>query len=134
MNQTTHQTTPTLIEQQDTVLEAMSELRVMRRGTLSHQVYAQRSARNSGHGACGPYPLLQGYCEGKHFSRRVSAEDASRVANQIECRKQFEALCARYVSLGEALADRPDAEDDVQEALKKKRGPKSSKARKSRAS
>ena len=129
-----NRTTPTLIEQQDTLLEAMSEIRVMRRGTLSPQVYSQRRARKSGHGACGPYPVLQGYCEGKHFSRRVSVKDAPRIANQLESRKQFEALCARYVSLGEALADRPDAETAVQEALKKKRGPKSSKAAKSRIS
>jgi hypothetical protein len=127
-------TTLALLEQQDALLEAMSTIRVMRRGTLSTQEYAQRRARKAGGGASGPYHLLQGYRDGAHFSRRVSAEGAPHVARQIESRKRLQALCAQYVLLGEALAEQPGAEAEWEERLKKKRGRRSSKAGRSRSS
>ena len=65
------------------------------------------------------------------MSQRVPILDAPQFARQIETRKHFESLCARYVSLGEMLAQAPDAETAVEEALKKKPGRKSNKARRS---
>ena len=117
--------TASLIEQQDIVLDAMGQLRVLRRGTLSTQVYTERQTRKAGHGACGPYHVLQGYREGKHYSRRVSGEETAQVTQQIERRKQFEALCAQYVDLGDALAEQPDAQAVQEEALKKRPAPRS---------
>jgi len=114
-----NQPAATLIQQQDTLLEAMRQTRVMRRGTLSSQQYPQRRARKDGHGAAGPYALWQGYQDGKHFSQRVTVANVPRFTCQIEARKHFEGLCAQYVSLGEALAQASDADAAVQEALKK---------------
>jgi len=123
-----------LIEQQDVVLNAMGRLRIMRRGTLSAQVYAERQTRKAGHGACGPYHVLQGYREGKHYSCRVSDEEAPQVTQQIERRKQFETLCAQYVDLADALAQQPDAQAVEEEALKKRPRSPSRKIGKSRES
>jgi len=129
-----NQTAATIIKQQDALLEAMGETRVMRRGTLSMQEYGERRTRRNGQGAAGPYALWQGYQDGKHFSRRVPVQDVPQFAREIETRKHFESLCARYVSLGEALAQSPDAKTAVEDALKKKPGRKSNKAKKSDAS
>jgi hypothetical protein len=94
-----------LQKQQDIVLEQMRQLRLMYCGTLSEQRYAERYVRNDGAGATGPYFLWQGTRQGKRFGRRVNAQQAQRIREGIETRHRFEALCAQFVALGEALAD-----------------------------
>lgn len=106
-------------QQQNALLDQMRTLRVMRRGTLSRQEYSQRRARKQGTGASGPYFVWQGSHSGKHFSKRVSAQEAEQVKHEIETRQQFERLCEEYVRLGEALATREGARTQQDGALKK---------------
>jgi hypothetical protein len=129
-----NQTATAILKQQNAILDAMSETRVMRRGTLSIQEYPARRARKNGHGVTGPYALWQGYQDGKHFSERVTGQDVVRFTGQIEARKRFELLCAQYINLGQALAQAPDAASAVEEALKKKPVRKSSGTGKSHVS
>ena len=108
----------------------MRTLRVMRRGTLSHQEYPQRRARKQGTGASGPYFVWQGFRGGKHFSKRVSAQEAEQVKHEIETRRQFERMCEEYVGLGEALATREGARTKQDASLKKGLKSRSKQARK----
>ena len=116
--------------QQNALLDQMRTLRVMRRGTLSHQEYPERRARKQGAGASGPYFLWQGFRGGKHFSKRVSAQQAEQVRHEIETRRQFEQLCEEYVRLGEALATGERARTEQDESLKKGLKSRSKQARK----
>jgi len=103
-----------LQQEQDAVIEQMRQLRLMYRGTLSEQQYPSRRARKDGAGATGPYFLWQGSKQGKRFGQRVDAQQAQRIRDGIETRHRFEDLCARFVVLGEALAQcaakRPSAD------------------------
>jgi len=117
--------------QQRALLEEMGRIRVMRRGTLSQQRYAQRQTRRGGQGASGPYFLWQGYVQGKRFGRRVGADEAQTMRAEIEARRRFEQLGAQYIALGEQLAERQAARGASDEALKKGLKPRSSRARKS---
>jgi hypothetical protein len=122
------QSTREIQQQQDSLLEEMGRIRVMRRGTVSRQQYRERRARKEGKGASGPYFMWQGYREGKHFSQRMSARQAQRMQQEIEARKQFERLCAEYVKLGETLAQcyaaRMGASEEAQKkGLKPRRKP-----------
>jgi hypothetical protein len=116
---------------QQEVLEAIGRIDTMRRGALSRQHYPDRRARKDGRGAVGPYFVWQGYENGKHFSRRVSAEQAERLSREIEERKRFERLCAEYVALGEARADAGQREGDPADDVKKKPNSPSRRTRKS---
>ena len=115
---------------QNALLDQMRTLRVMRRGTVSHQEYLQRRARKQGAGASGPYFVWQGFRNGKHFSKRVSAQQAEQVKHEIETRRQFEQLCEEYVRLGEALAMREGARTKQDESLRKGLKSRSKQARK----
>jgi hypothetical protein len=112
-------TTREIEQQQNAILDQMRTLRVMRRGMLSHQEYLQRRARNQGTGASGPYFVWQGFRNGKHFSKRVSARQVEQVEHEIETRRQFERLCEEYARLGEALAMREGIRTKQDESLKK---------------
>jgi hypothetical protein len=108
-----------LNQQQDALLEQMGQIRVMCRGTLSAQEYPARRARKDGQGAAGPYYLWQGFIDGKHFSRRVSAQEAQRLKEGIEARHHFEQLSGQYVELGEALSEAVRRNGELAQTLKK---------------
>jgi len=108
-----------LHQQQDALIEKMGQFRVMYRGTLSEQRYLARRARKGGEGATGPYFVWQGTREAQRFGRRVNAREAQRIREGIEARHRFEALCAQYVALGEALAECLEAKNEAMDALKK---------------
>jgi len=116
------QTIEQIEQRQDAVVEQMSRIRVMRRGTVSEQHYQGRRKRKGGTGASGPYYIWQGYVNGKRFSQRVSATEVERIKQEIEQRRRFERLCAEYVGLGEALAqaghEQVDQFDGVKKGLK----------------
>jgi hypothetical protein len=97
----------------------MRQYQLMYRGTLSGQHYGGRRARKAGQGATGPYFVWQGSLGGKHFSRRVNARQAELLKQGIEARHEFEALCAQYVALGQALAEHLYQEGELAERVKK---------------
>ena len=109
-------------ERQEAILAEMGRIRTMRRGTISAQEYGGRRSRKGGKGATGPYFLWQGYVGGRRFGRRVGAEEAARMRDEIEQRCRFEALCAEYVALGETLAER---RNNPSETDRQKKTPKS---------
>mgnify|MGYP001559458562 CR=1 FL=1 len=124
-------TTQQIRQRQNAVLEEISRIRVMRRGTLSEQHYAQRRERKGGAGACGPYFILQGYGGGKRFSKRIASEQVEQVRNEIAQGRRFQDLCKEYMTLGEALAEDARRQPAADEAVKKGLKSRSSRALKS---
>lgn len=128
------QTVQQIQQRQDVIVEELSQIRVMRRGSVSEQRYGDRRKRKGGKGASGPYFLWQGYVDGKRFGQRVSAAEAEQIREDIEQRHRFEQLCVEYVRLGEALAQQlaqePRMEAAAEGILKKKLTSPSSKTRK----
>jgi len=108
-----------IVNRQDEILQAVSRIRLMRRGTLSQQTYGQRAKRKNGKGAVGPYFLWQGTIRGKRFGQRVSAVEAERVKEGIAQRQAFKALCQEYVELSCQLAAQDSEGKDRGEAVKK---------------
>lgn len=121
-----------IVQRQQALLEDMRRIRVMRRGTLSQQRYTERQERRGGRGACGPYFVWQGYVKGKRFGVRVDASHAETMKEEIEARRRFERLCAEYIEIGEALAERQRKKAVSEEGLKKGLKSRSNRARKSR--
>ena len=121
-----------IVKRQNEILEAIGRVRVMRRGTLSRQTYAERAKRKHGKGAVGPYCLWQGSVRGQHFSRRVSGGEAERIEQGIAQRHAFEALCEEYTELSCRLAALEGQETDWEGMVKKGLKSRSSKAGKSR--
>jgi hypothetical protein len=126
------QTVQQIRQRQDALLEAMGAIRVMRRGTVSEQRYAERRQRKGGAGACGPYFLWQGYVRGKRFSERVAPGQAEAMREEMAQAKRFQELCQEYMALGEALAEqaRQEPAGAPVGALKKGRKSRSSRASK----
>lgn len=108
-----------IVARQDRILEEMSRIRAMVRGTLSWQEYGERAKRRGGKGAVGPYALWQGTVSGKRFCRRVTHAKADQVASGIEQRHAFGALCEEYVDLGCRLSELEWAGTASDDAVKK---------------
>ena len=121
-----------IVKRQDEILQAISQIRVMQRGTLSQQTYPQRAERKEGKGAVGPYGLWQGTVGGKRFGQRVTGVEAQRVREGISQRHRFEALCEQYIELSCQLAALVGEGAAQEEILKKK--PRSRSRRASRSS
>ncbi len=120
-----------IAKRQDEILQCIRRIRVMRRGTLSWQVYPERAQRKGGKGAVGPYGLWQGTRGATRFGKRVSQARAQRVAQGIAQRHAFESLCEEYMELSCRLAALEDEQAAREEALKKGLTSRSNKARKS---
>lgn len=119
-----------IISKQEEILERLSRIRTMERGTLSRQSYPHRAKRKNGNGAVGPYYLWQGTVGGKRFGKRISGAEAERVEAGIAQRHAFEALCGEYVELSCQLAASVKEGDISDETLKKKLKPPSNRTRK----
>jgi hypothetical protein len=90
-----------LEEQREQVLEQMRSIDRLHRGTLSqHFLRRQRGGKTVTH---GPYFVLQGYFQGKKFSRHVPAEKAAEVGQHVENYQRFQALAGRFVTLTEQI-------------------------------
>lgn len=106
---------------QNEVLEAMGQIRVMERGTLTPQKYLERAARKEGKGAVGPYWLWQGTVHGQRFGVRVSGHQAQRVQEGIAQRHAFSVLCEEYIDLAcqrSALASKAASQEAEKKGLK----------------
>lgn len=121
--------TQQIVERQEEILKSMSRIRLMERGTVSRQRYADRAKRKDGEGAVGPYCLWQGTVHGKRFGKRLSGREAEQVEAGIARRHAFEALCEEYVELSCRLSAADDG-GKSEEAVKKGLKSRSSKAKK----
>ena len=99
-----------LLQQREQVLEEMRAIDRLRRGAFSrHFLHRRKSGKIHTH---GPYFVLQGYLRGQKFSEHIAAEQAARVAVDVENYQRFQALAERFVTLTDEmtrLEDQPDS-------------------------
>jgi hypothetical protein len=77
------------------ILQQMERIQTMERGSLQEE---RRPSRQDPGLANGPYFKHQIWEDGKNQTRRVPQEEADRLAQAIQGRKQFEALAQEFVS------------------------------------
>jgi hypothetical protein len=88
------------------ILDAMRQIERLRQGTISEQYYGSGESRQ------GPYYVLQGYAEGKHWSRRIPRGQVEQVRADLEAGADFQALCRKFAEVTEEatiMADQPDS-------------------------
>lgn len=102
----------------------MADLDRLRRGSLSQQFF--RGA--DGH-KLGPYHVLQGYFEGKKFSRRIPAAEVAQVAADVANYQRFQALAETFVTLSEQMTHAQDGRADAKKNSKRRRSPRRSSKR-----
>jgi hypothetical protein len=113
----------TLERGQEEILSELSEIRAMKRGTVTHQRMRIRG-RPKGEAVCGPYPVLTWKEAGQTRSLRLRVPDEVAWAEQaIGNYRRFAVLCREYEHLGElrALGQRPGVESASDQARKKGR-------------
>jgi len=86
------------------ILDAMRSIERLRQGTISEQYYGSGESRQ------GPYYVLQGYAEGKHWSRRIPREQVEQVRADLGAGADFQDLCRKFAEVTEEatiMADQP---------------------------
>lgn len=86
------------------ILDEMRQLERLRQGTISEQYYG------SGENRQGPYYVLQGYSDGKHWSQRIPRDQIEQVRADLEAGAHFKELCQAFAEVTEEatiMADKP---------------------------
>ena len=82
-------------DKRNKILEHMGRIERMRQGTLSEQYYGTGDNRR------GPYYVLQGYAEGRHWSQRVPREQVEQVRADLVAGVRFQDLCRSFAEITE---------------------------------
>lgn len=86
------------------IVQQMSAITRMRRGTVNEQYFEAREKDGSAHRR-GPYFLYSRTEKGKSFSQRVTLEDVDRYREETDNCRRFKELADRCVMICEALAE-----------------------------
>ena len=84
------------------IIGEIREIDRMRQGTISEQYYG------TGENKQGPYYVLQGYDNGKHWSKRIPKDQIDQVRADIKAGECFKVLCQDYVDLTEQATIKQD--------------------------
>jgi hypothetical protein len=114
-----------LSAQRDNVLAQLQSLDRLRRGSLSRQVYV-RKKQGASASPQGPYYVLQGFHQGKKFSRRIPAEQAPQVEQAVANYKRFQALADQCVTLTDQLTQIAEGRPDSKKNSSRRKSSKSS--------
>jgi len=77
------------------ILDKMRQIERLRQGIISEQYYG------SGENRQGPYYVLQGYADGKHWSRRIPRDQVEQVQADLEAGVHFKELCREFAEVTE---------------------------------
>jgi hypothetical protein len=108
------------------ILQQMEQIQFMERGSLQEE---RRPSRQDPALATGPYFKHQVWEDGKNQTRRVPQEEAGRLAQAIQGRKQFEALAEEFVSATVALTRAEQGPPDAKKNAANFKPPSSRKRR-----
>ena len=89
--------------QRKTLIEEMSRIERMQRGRLTEE-YRQREVEGKVRES-GPYFKHQVWSEGKNVSRRVKADEARRLRDDIAGLDRFKELSAQYIEATVAMTN-----------------------------
>jgi hypothetical protein len=99
-----------LAAQRAALLAQLQSIDRLRRGSLSRQVYSKK--RNGQTLTQGPYFVLQGFHQGKKFSRRVPASQAAQVEQHVGNFKRFQELADQCVTVTDQMTQLAEAKPD----------------------
>lgn len=97
------------------ILDAMRQIERLRQGTISEQYYGSGESRQ------GPYYVLQGYAEGKHWSRRIPKGQVEQVRADLKAGADFQDLCRKFADVTEEatiMADQPDSKKNYRKCAR----------------
>ncbi len=82
-------------QKRDGILDEMRQIERLRQGTVSEQFYGMGENRQ------GPYYVLQGYTDGKHWSKRVPRDQIEQVREDLGAGTRFKDLCGEFAEATE---------------------------------
>lgn len=82
-------------QKRDRILEEMRRIERLRRGTISEQFYGTGENRQ------GPYYVLQGYSDSRHWSKRIPRDQAAQVREDLGAGARFRELCDEFAEVTE---------------------------------
>jgi hypothetical protein len=100
--------------QRRVLIEEMSGIERMRRGSLTEE-YRRREVDGRVR-ETGPYFKHQVWRDGRNVSRRVKADEARQLREDIEGLDRFKNLAARYIEATVAMTERGDAREGKKNA------------------
>ena len=77
------------------ILDQMRHIERLRQGIISEQYYGTGENRQ------GPYYVLQGYADGKHWSKRIPRDQVEQVKADLQAGMHFKDLCQQFADLTE---------------------------------
>jgi hypothetical protein len=77
------------------LIDEMCQIERLRQGTISEQYYGTGENRQ------GPYYVLQGYADGKHWSKRIPRHQVEQVKADLEAGAHFKELCQQFADVTE---------------------------------
>ncbi len=97
------------------ILEEMRQIERLRLGIISEQYYGTGENRQ------GPYYVLQGYADGKHWSRRIPRDQVEQVKADLEAGAHFKDLCREFAEVTEDATIMEDQPAGKKNARKRSR-------------
>lgn len=97
------------------LIDEMRQIERLRQGTLSEQYYGTGDRRQ------GPYYVLQGYADGKHWSKRVPMSQVEQVKADLHAGAYFKDLCQQFADVTEEATLMEDEPASKKNARKRNR-------------
>lgn len=99
-------------EERDGILEEMREIERLRQGMISEQFYGTGKKKQ------GPYYVLQGYTDGKHWSKRVHKSRIDQASQDVAAGDRFKELCRAFAEVTEQATITQDNAESKKNAKK----------------
>lgn len=84
------------------LLGEIRQIERLRQGSISEQYYGSGETRQ------GPYYVLQGYVDGKHWSKRIRRDQLEQVRADLDAGVHFNELCRQYAQITEEATIKAD--------------------------
>jgi len=97
------------------LIDEMRQIDRLRQGTVSEQYYGTGENRQ------GPYYVLQGYADGKRWSKRIPRDQVEQVKADLEAGARFKDLCQQFADVTEEATIIEDQPASKKNAAKRKR-------------
>lgn len=92
-------------KKRDRIINEMQQIDRLRQGTISEQYYG------TGDNKKGPYYVLQGYTEGKHWSKRIPKDQINQVRKDIKAGIHLKELYQDFADITEQATLKEDVAD-----------------------
>ena len=111
-----------LEDRREQILQQIKAIDRLRRGSLSRQFFKKRRPRSRAKAQQGPYFVLQGYVQGRKFSQRVPAQQASPLEPLVANYKRFVQLAEEFVTVTDQITRLAEAQPEAKKNSRRKLG------------